>query len=93
MADSELVTAPSIIEYPFKRTTGPVIGGFLTGLREGILVGSCAPVARVQNAAPASGRVTPDDVKVSGQAGQDLMTRLPRSPPHIWYQGDDADLG
>jgi hypothetical protein len=34
------MSAPSIIEYPFSRTTGPVIGGFLTGLREGILVGS-----------------------------------------------------
>jgi uncharacterized OB-fold protein len=28
-----------IIEYPFSRTTGPVIGAFLTGLRERILVG------------------------------------------------------
>ena len=34
------MSAPSIIEYPFSRTTGPVIGGFLTGLREGVLVGS-----------------------------------------------------
>jgi uncharacterized OB-fold protein len=33
------MSAPSIIEYPFSRTTGPVIGAFLTGLREAVLVG------------------------------------------------------
>ena len=37
--DSGVLSAPLIIEYPFKRTTGPVIGAFLTGLREGILLG------------------------------------------------------
>ena len=30
MGDSELLSAPLVIEYPFKRTTGPVIGAFLT---------------------------------------------------------------
>lgn len=38
MAD-EVLRAPLVIEYPFTRTTGPVVGAFLTGLREGILVG------------------------------------------------------
>ncbi|MCU1351082.1 MAG: uncharacterized protein JWM05_291 [Acidimicrobiales bacterium] len=42
-----MLTAPLIIEYPFKRTTGPVIGAFLTGLREQILVGSRARDGRV----------------------------------------------
>jgi uncharacterized OB-fold protein len=28
-----------LIEYPFSRTTGPVIGAFLTGLRERVLLG------------------------------------------------------
>lgn len=28
-----------VIEYPFSRTTGPIIGAFLTGLREGVLIG------------------------------------------------------
>jgi uncharacterized OB-fold protein len=28
-----------LIEYPFSRTTGPVIGAFLTGLREQVLIG------------------------------------------------------
>lgn len=47
MAESEVLSAPLIIEYPFKRTTGPVIGAFLTGLREGIIVGSRAEDGRV----------------------------------------------
>ncbi len=46
-AAEELLTAPSVIEYPFKRTTGPVIGGFLTGLREGVLLGSKGSDGRV----------------------------------------------
>ena len=41
MADDApvVLTAPMIIEYPFSRTTGPVIGAFLTGLREQVLIG------------------------------------------------------
>jgi uncharacterized OB-fold protein len=47
MGEEELLTAPSIIEYPFKRTTGPIVGGFLTGLREGVLTGSRGSDGRV----------------------------------------------
>jgi hypothetical protein len=36
---SEVLSAPLVIEYPFTRTTGPVVGAFLTGLRERVLVG------------------------------------------------------
>jgi uncharacterized OB-fold protein len=43
----QILSAPLIIEYPFKRTTGPVIGAFLTGLREQVLVGSKAQDGRV----------------------------------------------
>jgi uncharacterized protein len=43
MATSEttdgVFRAPMLIEYPFSRTTGPVIGAFLTGLRERVLIG------------------------------------------------------
>ncbi|MCB0994993.1 MAG: OB-fold domain-containing protein [Acidimicrobiales bacterium] len=28
-----------VLEYPFTRTTGPIVGAFLTGLREGIICG------------------------------------------------------
>ena len=48
MADrTEVLTAPLVIEYPFSRTTGPVIGAFLTGLREQVIVGSKASDGRV----------------------------------------------
>ena len=43
----EVLSAPLIIEYPFSRTTGPVIGAFLTGLREQVLVGTRAADGRV----------------------------------------------
>ena len=37
--DAGVLSAPLVVEYPFKRTTGPVVGAFLTGLREGIVLG------------------------------------------------------
>lgn len=43
----QVLSAPLTIEYPFSRTTGPVIGAFLTGLREEVLVGSRALDGRV----------------------------------------------
>jgi uncharacterized OB-fold protein len=43
----ELLTAPNIIEYPFRRTTGPVIGAWFTGLREQVLLGIRAEDGRV----------------------------------------------
>ncbi len=35
----EILEAPNVVEYPFSRTTGPVVGAFLTALREGFVVG------------------------------------------------------
>ena len=46
-SDDGILKAPLVIEYPFKRTTGPVIGAFLTGLREQVLIGSRAEDGRV----------------------------------------------
>lgn len=37
--DDDVLRAPLVIEYPFSRTTGPVTGAFLTGLRERVLIG------------------------------------------------------
>ena len=34
-----ILQAPMVLEYPFTRSTGPVIGAFLTGLREGVILG------------------------------------------------------
>jgi uncharacterized OB-fold protein len=36
---AEVLEAPLVIEYPFNRTTGPVIGAFLTGLRDQRVLG------------------------------------------------------
>lgn len=47
MADGDVLTAPLVIEYPFSRTTGPVIGAFFTALREGFVVGIRAKDGRV----------------------------------------------
>lgn len=38
-AGSDLLHAPLVIEYGFMRTTGPVIGAFLTALRERRVLG------------------------------------------------------
>ena len=37
--NDEVLRAPLVIEYPFRRTTGPVIGAFFTAVREGRLLG------------------------------------------------------
>ena len=42
-----MLRAPLVIEYPFVRTTGPVVGAFLTGLRERTLVGITGADGRV----------------------------------------------
>lgn len=39
MSKAEILSAPLVLEYPFKRTVGPVQSAFLTGLREGVIVG------------------------------------------------------
>ena len=39
MHPEERLSAPIVLEYPFTRTTGPVIGAFMTGLREKIMLG------------------------------------------------------
>jgi uncharacterized OB-fold protein len=39
MTEKTVLRAPMVIEYPFSRTTGPIIGAFLTGLREAVVIG------------------------------------------------------
>lgn len=39
MAGEEVLVAPNILEYPYKRTVGSVIGRFLTALRDGRIEG------------------------------------------------------
>jgi uncharacterized OB-fold protein len=44
---TEVLSAPLVIEYPFLRTTGPVIGAFLSGLREQRVLGIRDSTGRV----------------------------------------------
>lgn len=44
---SDVLTSTYILEYAYKRTCGPVVGAFLTGLREGRLTGARAADGRV----------------------------------------------
>ncbi len=39
MPESDVLFASHVLEYPYSRSTGPVIGAFLTGLRERRIVG------------------------------------------------------
>ena len=44
---TDLLRADLVIGYPFNRTTGPVIGAFYTGLRDGVVLGITAADGRV----------------------------------------------
>ena len=37
--DGEVLTADHVLEYPYARSVGPVLGEFLTGLRDGRILG------------------------------------------------------
>jgi len=48
MADpTEIYTSPHVLEYPYARSTGPIIGAFLTALRDGKIVGVKGSKGRV----------------------------------------------
>lgn len=40
MADAEVLSAPHSMEFPYTRSTGPVVGAFLTGLRDHKVLGA-----------------------------------------------------
>jgi uncharacterized OB-fold protein len=39
VSETEVLSAPLVVEYPFSRTVGPVQSAFFTGLREGVVIG------------------------------------------------------
>lgn len=65
----EVLRAPLVLEYPFRRTTGPVIGAFFTGLREGRIVG-------IEDA---QGRVVVPPVEYDPGTGEPLTRLVPVS--------------
>ncbi len=46
-AGDQVLTAEHVLEYPYSRSVGPVIGAFLTGLRDGRLLGCTGSGGRV----------------------------------------------
>jgi len=67
-----LLSAPYVLEYTYQRSTGPVIGRFLTALRDGRIEGVRTASGRVLvppiEADPATGEAVGDPVEV-GQSG------------------------
>ncbi len=47
MAEGDVLHARHTLEYPYSRSVGPVIGAFLTGLREGRFLGAIGSGGRV----------------------------------------------
>lgn len=68
-ADDDVLRAPLLLEYPFRRTTGPVIGAYFTALREGHLVGILDD----------SGRVICPPVEYDPKSGKSLTKIVPVS--------------
>ena len=63
----DVLRAPLTLEYPFRRTTGPVIGAFFTALREQRLVG-------IEDAA---GKVVVPPVEYDPRTGEPLTKLVP----------------
>lgn len=72
---SPALVADNILEYPYTRTLGPVIGRFMTSLRAGRIEGIRTPSGTVlvppQEYDPETGDdLSPDDMVEVGQAGE-----------------------
>jgi len=62
MADSEVLHAAHRLEYPYSRSTGPIIGAFLTALRDGRFLGATGSDGRVIVPPTEYDPITSDDV-------------------------------
>ena len=104
--DNEVLSAPLVIEYPFKRTTGPVIGVFLTGLREQLLFGIKGSQGQVivppTEYDPYTGEELTELVEVGPGGVVDTwawvrqpMPKQPLARPFAWalVRPDGADVG
>jgi uncharacterized OB-fold protein len=82
-SEGEVLSAPNIIEYPFSRTTGPVIGAFMTGLREGVVLGIKGSDGRVLVPPPEYDPVTAEpltELVEVGDEGEVLTWAWVRQP-------------
>jgi len=104
--DDGVFRAPMLIEYPFSRTTGPVIGAFLTGLREQVLIGIRDGQGRVLIPPTEYDPETGEDLTELVQVGpggvvdtwawvRHPMPKHPLDRPFAWalVRPDGADVG
>jgi hypothetical protein len=70
MAENEVLRAPHSIEYTYTRSTGPVIGAFFTGLRDGKIIGATTPSGRVVVPPTEYDPITSEDVGELVEVGQ-----------------------
>ena len=95
------------LELPYRRSVGPVIGAFLTGLRDGRILGSRTRAGRVLvpplEYDPDTGDAVEDDLVEVGQTGvvthwswvTEPLRKHPFDRPFAWalVQFDGADTG
>jgi uncharacterized protein len=86
MADEEMLySADHVLEYPYVRSVGPVIGAFLTGLRDGKVVGIRGSGGKVivppTEYDPDTGEETTDIVDVGPEGTVTSWSWVPRPKP------------
>ncbi|MCA9512316.1 MAG: OB-fold domain-containing protein [Myxococcales bacterium] len=47
LGDDGILSAPHVMEYPYRRSLGPVLSRFFTGLRDGVIEGNRTASGRV----------------------------------------------
>ncbi len=106
MADNEVLHADHRLEYPYSRSTGPIIGAFMTALREGRFVGATGAEGRIIVPPTEYDPDTGDDVGALVDVGpggvitswawvERPLRKHPVQTPFAWalVQLDGADTG
>jgi uncharacterized OB-fold protein len=73
MAEPDVLVAPNVLEYPYTRSTGPVIGRFMTGLRDG----------RMEGIRARDGRVLCPPTEYDPDTGEELDEFVPVGPAGV----------
>ncbi len=91
LTEEDVLSAPHVLEFPYTRSVGYVIGRFLAGLRDGVILGVRTPTGRVLvpplEYDPETGEAADELVEV-GQAGVVLTWAWVSQPrpnqPLVW---------
>lgn len=75
MTDTKVLEAPHVMEFPYTRSTGPVIGAFLTGLRARQVLGARNSAGRVV--------VPPPEYDAATAAATDPAALVPVGPEGV----------